>query len=142
MLPQATPKVKLPALAVGDKLEIGGVQATQHFTQPPPRYTEASLVKELEKRGIGRPSTYATVVTVIQKDYVEADDSKRFRPTDLGKIVTDLLVENFPDVLDINFTASMEERLDQVEEGSVNWRNLLGCFTVQFQRSSTLPPPT
>lgn len=126
---------KLPALRVGDSLDVGSIRAAQHFTQPPPRYTEASLVKELEKRGIGRPSTYATIVSVIQeKDYVAKDDAKRFRPTELGYVVTDLLVENFPEVLDVSFTARMEEGLDSVEEGVQDWRHLLGDFYGGFQQ--------
>lgn len=125
---------KLPALKVGDELHVKNVRALQSFTQPPPRYTEASLVKELEKRGIGRPSTYATIVSVIQeKEYAEKDDNKRFRPTELGYIVTDLLVENFPDILDTSFTAQMEEKLDQVEEGTQGWKQLLHDFYHGFR---------
>jgi len=125
---------KLPAVAVGDKVDASLISALQHFTQPPPRYTEATLVKELESRGIGRPSTYASIVSVIQdKDYVGKEDGKRFRPTELGNIVTDLLVENFPEVLDVGFTAQMEEKLDAVEEGSENWQNLLEQFYVGFK---------
>lgn len=119
---------KLPALEVGDELNVLGIHGDQHFTQPPPRYSEASLVKELEKRGIGRPSTYATIVSTIADKYVEKDDSKKFRPTELGLVVTDLLVEHFPEVLDVGFTKSMEENLDQVEEGNVDWRHLLEDF--------------
>jgi len=122
-------EARLPQVVEGDLLNVDELRGLQHFTQPPPRYTEATLVKELEKQGIGRPSTYATIVTVIQdKEYVEKDDSRRFRPTELGNIVTDLLVENFPEVLDIGFTAQMEERLDAVEEGTQNWQTLLQEF--------------
>lgn len=126
-------EARLPQVAEGDTLDVSELRGIQHFTQPPPRYTEATLVKELEKQGIGRPSTYATIVTVIQdKEYVEKDDSRRFRSTELGNIVTDLLVENFPEVLDIGFTAQMEQRLDAVEDGSQNWQALLTEFYTGF----------
>lgn len=119
----------LPAVTVGEQLEVLGIQGSQHFTQPPPRFSEASLVKELEKRGIGRPSTYASIVGVIQdKEYVSKDDNQKFRPTELGLIVTDLLVENFPEIMDVSFTAQMEEKLDEVEEGTQNWKALLHDF--------------
>lgn len=125
---------RLPPVAIGDSLSISELRGNQHFTQPPPRFTEATLVKELEKQGIGRPSTYATIVTVIQKDYVEKDDNRRFRPTELGNIVTDLLVKNFPEVLDTSFTAQMEEKLDAVEEGHQNWQALLQDFYGGFKQ--------
>lgn len=124
---------RLPQVTEGSKLKVSELKGLQHFTQPPPRYTEATLVKELEKQGIGRPSTYATIVTVIQKDYVEKDDSKRFRPTEMGGIVTDLLIQNFPEVLNTSFTAKMEEKLDAVEEGSQNWQKLLEEFYSEFK---------
>lgn len=125
----------LPQLSEGDSLNVDELRGKQHFTQPPPRYTEATLVKELEKQGIGRPSTYATIVTVIQdKKYVEKDASRRFLATELGHMVTDLLVENFPEVLDVGFTAQMEERLDAVEEGTQNWQNLLTEFYSGFSK--------
>ncbi len=131
--PDDDQEARLPQVKEGDSLEVNELRGNQHFTQPPPRFTEATLVKELEKQGIGRPSTYATIVTVIQdKKYVEKDDSKRFRPTELGFIVTDLLVENFPEVLDVSFTAQMEERLDAVEEGAQNWKKLLEEFYKGF----------
>ena len=103
----------LPPLHAGQVLRVLEVKPEQHFTQPPPRYTEASLVAELEKRGIGRPSTYATILSVIQdRDYVETKERK-FYPTELGRLVSDLLVEHFPDVMDVEFTAAMENLLDQ-----------------------------
>src|SRR5207237_829462 len=90
----------------------------QHFTQPPPRFTQATLIKELEENGIGRPSTYASIVgTILNKEYVVEDEQKRLRPTELGFLVTDLLVESFPDVLNVEFTAGMEGELDAIEEG-------------------------
>ena len=91
----------------------------QHFTQPPPRFSQATLIKELEEKGIGRPSTYASIMNEPpQRDYVEEDESKRMRPTSLGRVVSDLLVAAFPDILEVGFTAEMEEELDDVEEGT------------------------
>ena len=107
----------LPPVAVGDPIKVVKVSPEQHFTQPPPRYSEATLVKELEERGIGRPSTYASILaTIVSRGYAERRE-KRFWPTDLGTTVTELLVESFPKVLDIDFTAEMENILDEVEEG-------------------------
>ncbi|MEI7634547.1 MAG: type I DNA topoisomerase [bacterium] len=125
---------KLPPVKQGDALAVNELRGVQRFTIPPPRYTEASLVKELERRGIGRPSTYATIVSIIQdKEYVNKDTAKRFRPTELGYIVTDLLVEHFPEVMDVEFTARMEEKLDEVEEGVRDWRALLDEFYCEFK---------
>lgn len=125
---------KLPPVKPGDSLAVRELRGSQHFTQPPPRYTEASLVKELEKRGIGRPSTYASIVSVIQdKKYAEKDDQRRFHSTQLGETVTDLLVESFPEVLDVSFTAQMEEKLDEVEDGTQNWKTLLHDFYGGFK---------
>jgi DNA topoisomerase-1 len=128
---------RLPGLAEGDTVKIREIKPTQHFTQPPPRYSAASLVKELESRGIGRPSTYASIVSTIQeRDYVTTDKG-RFKPTELGVMLTDLLVESFPEILDVKFTALMEEQLDQVEEGKVNWVELLTNFYAGFRRRLT-----
>ncbi len=123
---------QLPPLAEGQRLECRGVTPAQHFTQPPPRYTEASLVKELEERGIGRPSTYAAILSVIQnRDYVVKDAGK-FKPTELGEIVVGLLCESFPRIMDYEFTARMEGTLDQIEEGKADWlkemRQFYGAF--------------
>jgi DNA topoisomerase-1 len=94
----------------------------QHFTQPPPRFSQATLIKEMEEQGIGRPSTYASILGVIlEKQYVTEDDSRRLHPTELGMLVTDLLVESFPDIFNVEFTAGMEEILDGVEEGREGW---------------------
>jgi len=124
----------LPALAEGEPLSCRGITPTQHFTQPPPRFTEASLVKELEERGIGRPSTYASILSVIQnRDYVVKETGK-FRPTELGEIVVDLLVEGFPRILDPGFTAQMENTLDEIEEGSVDWLASMRTFYAAFTR--------
>jgi DNA topoisomerase-1 len=126
---------KLPQVQVGETLRVASVRGSQHFTQPPPRFSEASLVKELERKGIGRPSTYAAIVSVIQdKDYVKKDQSRKFRPTELGVVVTDLLVEHFPEILDAGFTAEMEEKLDEVEEGQLNWQQLLNEFYGGFNQ--------
>jgi len=125
----------LPDLAEGDELRCLNIAPNQHFTQPPPAYTEASLVKALEENGVGRPSTYATIISTIQdKGYVEMRDRK-LRATDLGRLVNDLLVAHFPDVFDIDFTASMEKKLDQVEEGKVDWRQLLEEFYGPFKKT-------
>jgi DNA topoisomerase I len=124
----------LPPLQAGQVLRVLEVKPEQHFTQPPPRYTEASLVAELEKRGIGRPSTYATILSVIQdRDYVETKERK-FYPTELGRLVSDLLVEHFPDVMDVEFTAAMENLLDQVEEGKRPWVGVLREFYEPFEK--------
>ena len=97
------------------------MQPKQHFTQPPPRYTEARLVRTLEELGIGRPSTYAPTLETIQKRGYVALEDRRFVPTELGEIVTELMEEFFPEILDVEFTANMEEELDQIEEGAVDW---------------------
>jgi DNA topoisomerase-1 len=124
----------LPPLQRGQVLRVLDVKAEQHFTQPPPRYTEASLVAELERRGIGRPSTYATILSIIQdRDYVETKE-RRFHPTALGRLVSDLLVAHFPDVMDVEFTAAMEDRLDQIEEGKKPWVGVLQEFYGPFEQ--------
>src|SRR5213075_1995995 len=126
---------QLPPLAAGDKLTLVELIPEQHFTQPPPRFTEASLVKELEEKGIGRPSTCAAILSTIQdKEYVEKKEG-RFYPTELGKIVTELLLAAFPTVMDVQFTANMEENLDEVEEGKVDWVKLLGDFYKPFKKT-------
>jgi DNA topoisomerase-1 len=124
---------QLPPLEAGQTLALVELLPEQHFTQPPPRFTEASLVKELEEKGIGRPSTYAAILSTIQdKEYVEKKEN-RFYPTELGKIVTELLLSAFPRVMDVTFTAKMEEDLDEVEEGKVDWVKLLGDFYGPFK---------
>ena len=124
----------LPALAEGDVLRLGEVRPEQHFTQPPPRFTEASLVKELEEKGIGRPSTFAAIMSTIQdRGYVEKREG-RFFPTELGTLVNDLLVSAFPDIINVDFTAEMEERLDKVEEGEDDWKKVLTRFYEPFQK--------
>jgi len=123
----------LPELTEGDVSFLRELQPNQHFTQPPPRFSEASLVRELEKLGIGRPSTYAQIISTIQdRGYVEVE-KRRFFPTPLGDTVAKLLVRVFPDIFDVDFTSRMEGELDKVEEGNVRWRALLEGFYGPFQ---------
>jgi DNA topoisomerase-1 len=127
-------KHKLPAVTEGEELKLKHLKPEQHFTEPPPRYNEATLVKELEARGVGRPSTYASILSTIQdREYVKKEGGK-FHPTELGMVVTDLLVENFDDIFDIAYTARMEEELDEIEEGKLNWREALAEFYDKFAR--------
>jgi DNA topoisomerase-1 len=124
----------LPLLEEGETVSLVSVRPEQHFTQPPPRFTEASLVKELEDKGIGRPSTYAAIMSTIQdRGYVEKREG-RFFPTELGTLVNDLLVRAFPDIINVDFTAEMEERLDKVEEGTDDWVDVLKKFYGPFQK--------
>ncbi|NRP36179.1 DNA topoisomerase 1 [Marinobacterium sp. xm-d-579] len=123
----------LPDMQVGESLKLKALDPSQHFTKPAPRYTEASLVKELEKRGIGRPSTYAAIISTIQdRGYVEVQN-RRFYAQKMGDIVTDRLAESFPDLMDFSFTARMEEKLDDVADGDINWKDLLNNFYTQFE---------
>ena len=124
----------LPVLEEGEKLDLLKFDPKQHFTQPPPRFTESSLVKELEEKGIGRPSTYAAILYTIQDRGYVTSERKRLSPTLLGCSVNDLLIEGFPEIMDIQFTAEMEEKLDNVEEGNVNWVDLLQGFYTGFSK--------
>ncbi|MEW6218397.1 MAG: type I DNA topoisomerase [Thermodesulfobacteriota bacterium] len=125
----------LPALAKGETLTLTELTPKQHFTQPPPRYTEATLVRALEENGVGRPSTYATILsTIVDKEYVAVEERK-LRPTDLGRLVNGLLVQHFPGILDVEFTAGMEEHLDQVEDGTRPWLAILKEFYGPFAES-------
>ena len=127
-------KRKLPALEAGQKLTLKELKPEQHFTEPPPRYNEASLVKELEERGIGRPSTYAAILSTIQeRQYVQKLGGK-FVPTEIGLVVTDLLVENFRDIFDVQYTARLEEELDEIEEGKERWQDAMSEFYKKFQK--------
>ena len=127
--------VRLPKLEKEAVLNLHKLSPLQHFTQPPPRFTEASLVKELEENGIGRPSTYAAILSTVQdRGYVEKEQ-RQLKPTELGDLVTDMLVENFPEILNVEFTAHMEEELDKVEDGTVEWRKVMGEFYGPFQES-------
>jgi DNA topoisomerase I len=124
----------LPDLAQGDACDVEAVVPAQHFTQPPPRFTEASLVKELERLGIGRPSTYAQIIsTITDREYVVVEQ-KRFQPTPLGETVATVLVKVFPDLFNVGFTSGMEAELDRIEEGELDWRNVLEEFYGPFQR--------
>jgi len=127
-------KIKLPALKKGETIECQKLSPKQHFTQPPPRFTEASLVKELEENGIGRPSTYATIISTIQeKNYVEKLKGY-FHPTEIGCIVNDLLRDNFPDIMDVEFTAKMEDSLDRIETAQMNIQEILTAFYDSFKQ--------
>ncbi len=127
-------KHKLPVLVEGQKLTLKGLNPEQHFTEPPPRYNEASLVKELEERGIGRPSTYAAIIGTIQeRQYVQKIGGK-FIPTEIGFVVTDLLVANFKDIFDPQYTARLEEELDEIEEGKETWTDALKDFYKKFSK--------
>jgi DNA topoisomerase-1 len=123
---------KLPDLSEGERLRLLNLEGKQHFTQPPPRFTESSLVKELEEKGIGRPSTYATILSTIQERGYVFKEKNRLKPTILGRAVNDLLIEGFPEIMDVQFTAEMEEKLDEVEEGNINWVELLKGFYKEF----------
>jgi len=122
-------------METGQKLDAVDIKAEQHFTKPPARYTEASLVKALEKEGVGRPSTYAAIISTIQdRGYVEKQD-KRFFATDIGEVVTDKLNEYFPKIMDIAFTRYMEEQLDKIEEQHLDWIAVLKDFYHPFKES-------
>jgi DNA topoisomerase I len=132
--PDEDAEAMLPPLSAEQALRMLDVLPEQHFTQPPPRFTEASLVKVLEELGIGRPSTYASIISVIrERGYVRLDD-RRFFPEDVGEVVTDLLVEFFPDIVDLSFTAKMEDELDEIAEGKLGWVQVLDEFYGPFER--------
>jgi DNA topoisomerase-1 len=123
----------LPVMQVNEELELHGLKPEQHFTQPPPRYTEASLIKELEEQGIGRPSTYVPIISTIQdRGYVD-QDQRRFVPTWLGETINEVMNKHFPEIVDTNFTAEMERKLDDVEEGRRSWIEFLRSFYGDFK---------
>lgn len=124
----------LPPLTVGDSMQTEQIEPKQHFTQPPPRYTEARLVKTLEELGIGRPSTYAPTLETIQKRGYVAIEEKKFVPTELGELIIQLMEEFFPEILDVEFTAHMEEDLDHVGEGQQDWVKVLADFYESFEK--------
>ncbi len=127
-------KHKLPPLEAGQVLKLKELKPEQHFTEPPPRFNEASLVKELEERGIGRPSTYSAIISTIQeRQYVQKLGGK-FAPTEIGFVVTDLLVENFKDIFDFQYTARLEEELDDIEDGTQKWTGALKEFYQKFEK--------
>ena len=124
----------LPDLQVGDTANVAKIEKEQHFTQPPARYTEATLVKAMEEKGVGRPSTYASIVSTIQdREYVLKTD-KRLAPTPLGEVVNGLMMDRFNDIIDVEFTANMETKLDDVEAGSRKWKEVLAEFYQGFQQ--------
>src|SRR5208337_5405355 len=123
----------LPRVSEGQVLKLESIRPDQHFTEPQPRYTEATLVKELEEDGIGRPSTYASIIsTIVEREYVKKDQG-RFTPTLLGEKVSDLLVRAFEDIFDVNFTARLEDELDEIEEGKLAWRASVKEFWDRFE---------
>ncbi|MCH8062056.1 MAG: type I DNA topoisomerase [Chloroflexi bacterium] len=125
----------LPEMAKNDDLQCLGILPEQHFTQPPPRYNESSLIRTLEEQGIGRPSTYAPIIgTIVDRDYVQKDQG-RLWPTKLGKAVTKLLIAHFPDIMDVGFTAKIEEQLDDIAEGTLKWEPMLQEFYSPFDKS-------
>ena len=126
-------KALLPPVTEGETLRLETLRPDQHFTEPPPRYTEATLVKELEEKGIGRPSTYASIIsTIVEREYVTKDQG-RFAPTMLGEKVSVLLVKSFEDIFDVGFTARMEEELDEIEEGKLSWKKAVKEFYGRFE---------
>ena len=129
-----SPSGVLPPLAEGDRLELKALRPEQKFTQPPPRFTEATLVKELEENGIGRPSTYASIIGVLQdRDYANKVEGK-FKPTALGMIITDLLIKSFDDILDVEYTRGLEEDLDRIEQGKADYKGTLTTFYKKFKK--------
>ncbi|MCL5006793.1 MAG: type I DNA topoisomerase [Patescibacteria group bacterium] len=125
---------ELPAIKSGNKLGLEKVQPEQHFTEPPARYSDASLIKALEEYGIGRPSTYAPIISLIQeRNYVAKNQDRRFEPTEIGELVNKALSENFPEIVDIGFTAKMEESLDKIAEGEADWKKVIGNFYNSFE---------
>ncbi len=125
----------LPVLSANEVLDLHGLKSEQHFTQPPPRYTEASLIKELEEEGIGRPSTYVPIISTIQERGYVDQEQRRFVPTWLGDTVNEVMNKHFPDIVDISFTAEMERKLDEVEEGRQSWKEFLRGFYGDFKIS-------
>ena len=126
----------LPEVKTKEKLELLALKPEQHFTKPPARYSDATLVKELEKHGIGRPSTYAPTISTIEvRHYVVRDEHKRLKPTDIGKIVTDLLVEHFKSIVDLEFTAKLEGELDNIAEGEIKWQPVVSEFYEPFHKN-------
>ena len=125
----------LPEMTEGMSAERRDVKSEQHFTQPPARYTEASLIKEMEDKGIGRPSTYAPTISIIQDREYVVKDGRSLRPTKLGEVITDLMIERFEEIVDVAFTASMENQLDEVEDGKLNYKKLLADFYSRFSQT-------
>ena len=134
--PEKVSENELPLLETNEVLELKKLEKSQHFTQAPARYSDASLVKELEKYGIGRPSTYApTISTIIERNYINRDDKKKLFPTDIAYVVNDLLVEHFPQIVDYKFTAEMENNLDNIALGKKQWQPVIEDFWVPFDKN-------
>jgi len=134
--PEKSQDVDLPELKIKEELNLKELNKEQHFTKPPARYSDAGLVKELEKYGIGRPSTYApTINTIIVRNYVQRDEHKRLAPTDIAFVVNDLLVEHFPKIVDYQFTAKMEDDLDEIAEGGIKWQPIIKDFYGPFHKN-------
>ena len=135
LLLNVLPKEIVPALKEGDRADVRDVVPSQHFTEPPPRFSEASLVTQLQRLGIGRPNTYATIVyTLRQRDYVRIDQ-RRFHTTELGETVSKVMVSRFPDIFNVGFTSEMENELDKVEEGDLGWQKVLDNFWQPFSEA-------
>jgi DNA topoisomerase-1 len=125
----------IPPLAQGDRVEVKEVTPSQHFTEPPPRFSEASLVKELERLGIGRPSTYSAIISTLSaREYVKVDQ-RRFFPTELGELVEKIMVAKFPEIFNVEFTSGMENELDRIEEGELGWQRVLADFYGPFTKA-------
>lgn len=136
--PEKSQEMTLPEVAEKDKLELKELKPEQHFTKPPARYSDATLVKELEKYGIGRPSTYApTISTIEARNYVGRDENKRLKPTDIAGVVNDLLTEHFPKIVDLEFTAKLENDLDEIAEGTIGWQPVISGFYGPFHDNLT-----
>jgi DNA topoisomerase-1 len=127
-------KHRLPLVTEGERLVLRALRPEQHFTEPPPRYNEATLVKRLEADGVGRPSTYASILSTIQEREYVVKETGRFIPSELGMVVTDLLLESFDDIFDVKYTARMEEELDEIEDGKLDWRQAMSEFYQRFKR--------
>ncbi len=129
-------ELEFPELKEQEKISLDKLKPSQHFTQPPARYNDASLIKAMEEYGIGRPSTYAPTISTIQsRNYIEKNEQRRFQPTEIGIKVNDMLVENFPEIVDIKFTANMEDDLDKVAEGEKNWKDIIKSFYTPFKEN-------
>ena len=130
----------LPVLEIGERLDLRKLTPKQHYTQPPPRYTEATLVKALEEKGIGRPSTYAAIISTIQDREYVVKEKRAFLPTDMGKLVNQLLIKGFPDILDTQFTAKLEDQLDEIADGKSDWVGVLSAFYGPFNHALEAAP--
>jgi len=134
--PMKFSETDMPSLQEKEELDLQKLEPTQHFTEPPARYNEASLIKALEAHGIGRPSTYApTLSTIQERNYILKNEQKRFAPTEMGTIVNEVLVKNFPEIVDIEFTAAMEKELDEIAEGKDTWQKTIKEFYGPFDKN-------